>query len=262
MLSAATRAAPAPCASAALCRRPAAALAPPRLRVLPPLPPLPSRRRLQAAQPSRGRRGAVATRAMLSTEQLVGLAIFFSPSVAALGYAYWRGKGNLQDGLSHLLTAVSQVRGCAAVAVGCCWRAYRGRTGCWRAALGGSLCRRSAARLPARCAAPACLPQQRSMPPRRLAAALVPCTAAGAGLLPAGRGRQEHPGGCGRPERPGGRRAAVQGAVQVVGGWVLERGAGGMRGGCWALCQLVNWLGSSPMPLRGCWALCHVLGRK
>lgn len=44
----------------------------------------------------------------LATEQLVGLGLFFSPSVAALGYAYWKGKGNLQDGLSHLLTAVSQ----------------------------------------------------------------------------------------------------------------------------------------------------------
>ncbi|PRW39133.1 cytochrome P450 chloroplastic isoform C [Chlorella sorokiniana] len=50
----------------------------------------------------------LAARALLSTEQLVGLAIFFSPSVAALIYAYIRGKGNLSDGLSHLLTDVSK----------------------------------------------------------------------------------------------------------------------------------------------------------
>lgn len=59
--------------------------------------------------PARGRARGLAARAMLSTEQLVGLAIFFSPSVAALIYAYVRGKGNLRDGLSHLLTDVSKV---------------------------------------------------------------------------------------------------------------------------------------------------------
>ena len=109
MLSAAHKAAPAPSASAAPFRRPAGALTPMRLRALPPLPPLPSRRRLQPAQPARGRRSALATGAFLSPEQLMGLGIFFSPSIAALGYAYWRGKGNLQDGLSHLLTEVSKV---------------------------------------------------------------------------------------------------------------------------------------------------------
>jgi hypothetical protein len=56
---------------------------------------------------------------MVSAETLVGLAIFFSPSVAALVYAYIKGKGNLADGLSRLLTDVSQVGllGCTAVLV-------------------------------------------------------------------------------------------------------------------------------------------------
>lgn len=45
----------------------------------------------------------------MSAETLVGLAIFFSPSVAALIYAYVKGKGNIGDGLSRLLTDVSQV---------------------------------------------------------------------------------------------------------------------------------------------------------
>lgn len=69
-----------------------------------PLPPLV--RRPGVAAP---RRGPAPARAFLSTEQLVGLAIFFSPSVAALIYAFIKGKGNLTDGLSRLLTEVSQV---------------------------------------------------------------------------------------------------------------------------------------------------------
>ncbi|GFR39889.1 hypothetical protein Agub_g393 [Astrephomene gubernaculifera] len=34
--------------------------------------------------------------------------LFFAPGLAALGYAFIRGKGNLKNGLSHLLTEVSQ----------------------------------------------------------------------------------------------------------------------------------------------------------
>ena len=64
-------------------------------------------------------RGSIATRALLSSETLVGLAIFFSPSVAALIYAYVLGKGNLTDGLSRLLTVVSQVG--AGAQCGCRW---------------------------------------------------------------------------------------------------------------------------------------------
>lgn len=44
----------------------------------------------------------------LSTPEALGLAAFFSPSVIALGYAWVKGKGNLKDGLSRLLTEVSQ----------------------------------------------------------------------------------------------------------------------------------------------------------
>ncbi|KAL4440213.1 hypothetical protein ABPG75_003214 [Micractinium tetrahymenae] len=68
-----------------------------------PLPPLTRWPRVAAP-----RRGPAPARAFLSTEQLVGLAIFFSPSVAALIYAFIKGKGNLTDGLSRLLTEVSQ----------------------------------------------------------------------------------------------------------------------------------------------------------
>lgn len=41
---------------------------------------------------------------------LGGLALFFSPTVGALAYATVLGKGNTKDGLSRLLTQVSQVR--------------------------------------------------------------------------------------------------------------------------------------------------------
>lgn len=36
------------------------------------------------------------------------MALFFTPGLAALAYAYIKGKGNLKDGLSRLLTEVSQ----------------------------------------------------------------------------------------------------------------------------------------------------------
>lgn len=38
----------------------------------------------------------------------VGLGIFFTPSILATFYAYYKGKGNLSDGFSRLLTEVSQ----------------------------------------------------------------------------------------------------------------------------------------------------------
>lgn len=38
----------------------------------------------------------------------IGWAIFFAPGLSALVYAYIKGKGNLTDGLSRLLTDVSQ----------------------------------------------------------------------------------------------------------------------------------------------------------
>jgi cytochrome P450 family 97 subfamily B polypeptide 3 len=40
---------------------------------------------------------------------LTGLALFFAPGAAMLLYALIKGKGNLTDGLSRLLTEASQV---------------------------------------------------------------------------------------------------------------------------------------------------------
>ena len=52
----------------------------------------------------RARRGAaLVTRAGLQ-ETLVGLGIFFTPSIVAVIYAYFKGKGNVKDGLSRMLT--------------------------------------------------------------------------------------------------------------------------------------------------------------
>ena len=39
---------------------------------------------------------------------LIGTGLFFAPGAAILGYAFFKGKGNLTDGLSRLLTEVSQ----------------------------------------------------------------------------------------------------------------------------------------------------------
>ncbi len=47
-------------------------------------------------------------RAQLSPSDLTGVALFFAPGAAALVYAWFKGKGNLTDGLSRLLTDVSQ----------------------------------------------------------------------------------------------------------------------------------------------------------
>jgi len=49
------------------------------------------------------RGGALVTRAGLQ-ETLVGLGIFFTPSIVAVIYAYFKGKGNVKDGLSRMLT--------------------------------------------------------------------------------------------------------------------------------------------------------------
>ena len=37
----------------------------------------------------------------------MGLGIFFTPSVVAVVYAYFKGKGNVKDGLSRMLTVRS-----------------------------------------------------------------------------------------------------------------------------------------------------------
>lgn len=67
-----------------------------------------SPRRASPARPSLQRRH-VATIALSGLQQqLLGWGLFFTPGLAALGYAYVKGKGNLKDGLSRLLTEVSQ----------------------------------------------------------------------------------------------------------------------------------------------------------
>ena len=43
-----------------------------------------------------------------ATSTAVGLGIFFTPSIVAVIYAYFKGKGNVKDGLSRLLTEVTQ----------------------------------------------------------------------------------------------------------------------------------------------------------
>lgn len=43
-----------------------------------------------------------------ATSTAVGLGIFFTPSIIAIIYAYFKGKGNVKDGLSRLLTEVTQ----------------------------------------------------------------------------------------------------------------------------------------------------------
>jgi hypothetical protein len=51
------------------------------------------------------RRGSVCVAAALQG-QLLGAALFFTPGALALAYAFVKGRGNLRDGLSRLLTEV------------------------------------------------------------------------------------------------------------------------------------------------------------
>ena len=43
-----------------------------------------------------------------ATSTAIGAGIFFTPSIVAVIYAYFKGKGNVKDGLSRLLTEVTQ----------------------------------------------------------------------------------------------------------------------------------------------------------
>ncbi|KAL3144182.1 hypothetical protein ABBQ32_003965 [Trebouxia sp. C0010 RCD-2024] len=43
-----------------------------------------------------------------ATSTAIGVGIFFTPSIIAVIYAYFKGKGNVKDGLSRLLTEVTQ----------------------------------------------------------------------------------------------------------------------------------------------------------
>ena len=60
-----------------------------------------SRQRVSRRRQCRG--GALVARASLQ-ETLIGLGIFFTPSIVAVIYAYFKGKGNVKDGLSRMLT--------------------------------------------------------------------------------------------------------------------------------------------------------------
>ena len=42
------------------------------------------------------------------SDTLVGVGLFFTPSILAVVYAFFKGKGNVKDGLSKMLTEVSQ----------------------------------------------------------------------------------------------------------------------------------------------------------
>lgn len=54
----------------------------------------------------------------------IGLGVFFTPSVLATIYAYFKGKGNLSDGFSRMLTEVT-LPTCSLHASACC------RAICW-----------------------------------------------------------------------------------------------------------------------------------
>ncbi len=42
------------------------------------------------------------------SDSLVGVGLFFTPGLLAVVYAFFKGKGNVKDGLSRLLTELSQ----------------------------------------------------------------------------------------------------------------------------------------------------------
>jgi hypothetical protein len=44
----------------------------------------------------------------IEASQALGVALFFTPSIVAVIYAYFKGKGNVKDGLSRMLTELSK----------------------------------------------------------------------------------------------------------------------------------------------------------
>lgn len=50
----------------------------------------------------------VSARALLEPSQALGVALFFTPGLLGLVYAFFKGKGNVRDGLSRMLTEFSQ----------------------------------------------------------------------------------------------------------------------------------------------------------
>lgn len=50
----------------------------------------------------------MSARALLEPSQALGVALFFTPGLLGLVYAFFKGKGNVRDGLSRMLTEFSQ----------------------------------------------------------------------------------------------------------------------------------------------------------
>ncbi|KAK9800181.1 hypothetical protein WJX73_004196 [Symbiochloris irregularis] len=65
-----------------------------------------SRPRGRLAQRQRNTRPCVTV--CSGAAQLAGWGLFFTPGLLAVAYSYWKGKGNVKDGFSRLLTEVSQ----------------------------------------------------------------------------------------------------------------------------------------------------------
>ena len=54
-----------------------------------------------------GSRGHRCSTQCSAASTLLGVSLFFTPGLAGLAYAYYKGRGNLSDGLSKLLDEVS-----------------------------------------------------------------------------------------------------------------------------------------------------------
>ena len=54
-----------------------------------------------------GSRGHRCSTRCSAANTLIGVGLFFTPGLAGLAYAYYKGRGNLSDGLSKLLDEVS-----------------------------------------------------------------------------------------------------------------------------------------------------------
>ncbi len=52
--------------------------------------------------------GLLTSLIVMDISQVVGWGLFFTPGLLGLAYSYYRGKGNVKDGFSRLLTEVSQ----------------------------------------------------------------------------------------------------------------------------------------------------------
>lgn len=50
----------------------------------------------------------MSAQAVIEPSQALGVALFFTPGLLAVVYAFFKGKGNVKDGLSRMLTELSQ----------------------------------------------------------------------------------------------------------------------------------------------------------